>query len=297
MTDQYLWCNRHINFLGHKLLCRCIKLNQHLESYQIMKIKIYQVDAFASKIFEGNPAAICPLDEWLDDEILQKIAEENNLSETAFFVFSGNDIQLRWFTPLEEVDLCGHATLACAHVIYKHLGYTKAQINFQTKSGRLVVTENDSGYSMDFPATEPVELSEEIPTNLIKGLSGIIPKKVMSAFDYIIILNSEEDVRNLTPDLSMWLNIGLRGVVVTAQGNDVDFVSRCFFPKLRVNEDPITGSAHCELMPYWAEKLKNNKLKARQISKRSGLVLCEFNKDRVILTGNAVDYMSGVITI
>jgi PhzF family phenazine biosynthesis protein len=262
-----------------------------------MKLKIYQVDAFASKVFEGNPAAVCPLDEWLDDDILQKIAEENNLSETAFFVRCDNDIQLRWFTPLEEVDLCGHATLACAHVLYKHLGYNKAQINFQTKSGQLIVTPKDSGFSMDFPASLPTELTTDIPNNLIDGLCGVKAKKIMAAFDYVIVLGSEEEVKNLTPDFSKWLNIGLRGVVVTAQGGDVDFVSRCFFPKLRVNEDPITGSAHCELMPYWAGKLNKNKLTAKQISKRSGLVLCELNKDRVILTGNAIDYMSGEITI
>ncbi len=262
-----------------------------------MKLQIYQVDAFASKVFEGNPAAVCPLEEWLDDDILQKIAEENNLSETAFFVLCDSEIKLRWFTPLEEVDLCGHATLACAHVLYKHLGYNKAQINFQTKSGQLIVTQEGSGFSMDFPASLPTGLTTAIPNNLINGLCGVKPKVIMAAFDYIIVLSSEEEVKNLTPDFSKWLNIGLRGVVVTAQGSDVDFVSRCFFPKLRVNEDPITGSAHCELTPYWAGKLNKNKLTARQISMRSGLVLCELNKDRVILTGNAIDYMSGEITI
>ena len=262
-----------------------------------MKLKIYQVDAFASKVFEGNPAAVIPLNDWLDDELLQKIAEENNLSETAFFVYAENDIQLRWFTPLEEVDLCGHATLACAHVLYKHLGYNKAQINFHTKSGKLIVSQTSSGYSMDFPASEPIELNSTISGNLIKGLGDVKPKQILSAFDYIIVLNSEEEVKKLTPDLSMWLNIDLRGVVVTAKGNDVDFVSRCFFPKLRVNEDPITGSAHCELTPYWAAELNKSTLRARQLSIRSGLVLCELNKDRVILTGNAIDYMVGEITI
>ncbi|HCM47039.1 MAG TPA: isomerase [Colwellia sp.] len=264
-----------------------------------MKLQIYQVDAFASKAFEGNPAAIIPLNDWLDDDILQKIAEENNLSETAFFVYSVNDIQLRWFTPLEEVDLCGHATLACAHVLYKHLGYSKAQINFQTKSGRLIVSQTNSGYSMDFPASMPIELNSNIPTDLINGLGGIRPLQILSAFDYLIVLDSEEEVTELTPDLSLWLNIDLRGVVVTAPANDadVDFISRCFFPKLRVNEDPITGSAHCELTPYWAEKLNKKTLIARQLSMRSGLVFCKLNKDRVILTGNAIDYMVGEITL
>jgi len=262
-----------------------------------MKLEIFQIDAFASKVFEGNPAAVCPLDKWLDDEVLQKIAEENNLSETAFFVSVENEIQLRWFTPAEEVDLCGHATLAAAHVLYEHLGYTKPQINFQTKSGALVVTKNDAGFSMNFPATNPVELSSGIPMALTQALGGIKPKIVMAGFDYIIVLNNEDEVKNINPDLSMWLNIDLRGVIITAQGKDVDFVSRCFFPKLRVNEDPITGSAHCELAPYWASVLGKNTLKARQVSTRSGLILCELVDERVILTGSAVDYMRGEITL
>ncbi|MEH6453763.1 MAG: PhzF family phenazine biosynthesis protein [Psychromonas sp.] len=262
-----------------------------------MKLKIYQVDAFATKVFEGNPAAVCPLNEWLDDELLQKIAEENNLSETAFFVLDGDQIQLRWFTPLKEVDLCGHATLACAHVLYEHLQYKKPNIVFQTKSGLLTVTKSDSGYSMDFPASMPTLLNSDTPNDLIEALGNIQPQKVMEAFDYIIVLNSEDEVKNLTPNLSKWLNIDLRGVVVTAKGDDVDFVSRCFFPKLRVNEDPITGSAHCELAPYWASVLNKNTLKARQISIRSGVVYCEVVNDRVIITGNAVDYMAGEITI
>lgn len=262
-----------------------------------MKIKIYQVDAFASKVFEGNPAAVCPLNEWLDDETLQKIAEENNLSETAFFVPTDEDIELRWFTPLEEVDLCGHATLACAHVLYEHLEYSKPQIDFQTKSGKLIVTKTATAFSMNFPASMPVILNSGIPADLTDALGNVNPTKVMAAFDYIIVLNSEEEVKNLNPDFSKWLNIDLRGVIVTAQGSNVDFVSRCFFPKLRVNEDPITGSAHCELAPYWASVLNKNTLKARQISARSGLVYCELVNERVILTGSAVDYMTGEITI
>jgi len=262
-----------------------------------MKLKIYQIDAFASKAFEGNPAAVCPLNEWLDDDILQKIAEENNLSETAFFVPLDDEVQLRWFTPLKEVDLCGHATLASAHVLYEHLGYNKPQINFITISGKLIVTKTDTGFSMDFPASMPMTLSSDIPAELLAGLGEIKPIKVMSAFDYIIVLNSEEEVGNLTPDFSKWLNIDLRGVIVTAKGNEVDFVSRCFFPKLRVNEDPITGSAHCELTPYWASVLNKNTLQARQISKRSGLVGCELVNDRVILTGSAVNYMVGELSI
>ena len=260
-----------------------------------MKLRIYQVDAFAGKVFEGNPAAVCPLEEWLDDELLQKIAEENNLSETAFFVASELGYQLRWFTPMEEVDLCGHATLASAHVLYQHLGFTQAEIRFQTKSGELVVTKTTEGFSMNFPASVPEII--EAPKHLLEGLMGVAPQEVLSAFDYIIVLSSEEEVRALTPDFSAWLKLDLRGVVVTAPGTDVDFVSRCFFPKLRVNEDPITGSSHCELTPYWSVKLDSNILQARQVSARSGLLGCELRGDRVILTGGAVDYMSGEITI
>ena len=260
-----------------------------------MKIKIYQVDAFASHVFEGNPAAVCPLDEWLNDDILQKIAEENNLSETAFFVSSAQEIQLRWFTPKGEVDLCGHATLAAAHVLYEHLAFKLPIVKFQTKSGELVVTKNDVGFSMDFPASHP--LIVDAPANLLAGLGNVLPKQIMASFDYIIVLDSENEVKSLNPDFSKWLDLDLRGVIVTAAGTDVDFVSRCFFPKLGVNEDPITGSAHCELTPYWRSKLNKSVLTGRQISNRSGIVHCEYKGDRVILTGTAVDYMSGEINI
>ena len=260
-----------------------------------MKIKIYQVDAFASHVFEGNPAAVCPLDEWLNDDILQKIAEENNLSETAFFVSSAQEIQLRWFTPKGEVDLCGHATLAAAHVLYEHLAFKSPIVKFQTKSGELVVTKNDVGFSMDFPASHP--LIVDAPANLLAGLGNVLPKQIMASFDYIIVLDSENEVKSLNPDFSKWLDLDLRGVIVTAAGTDVDFVSRCFFPKLGVNEDPITGSAHCELTPYWRSKLNKSVLTGRQISNRSGIVHCEYKGDRVILTGTAVDYMSGEINI
>lgn len=260
-----------------------------------MKLKIFQVDAFASRVFEGNPAAVCPLNEWLDDDVLQKIAEENNLSETAFFVSSEQGINLRWFTPKKEVDLCGHATLAAAHVLYEHLGFKESFIKFYTKSGELVVTKNESGFSMDFPASFPKVI--DAPIDLLEGLGEIEPKAVMSSFDYVVVLNSEEEVKNLKPDFSKWLNLDLRGVVVTAIGTDVDFVSRCFFPKLSINEDPITGSAHCELAPYWSSELGTTHLKGRQISNRSGVVYCELKGERVILTGSAVDYMSGEITI
>jgi len=259
-----------------------------------MKIKIYQIDAFADNTFEGNPAAVCPLHEWISDELLQKIAEENNLSETAFFVAENNGYSLRWFTPEDEVDLCGHATLAAAHVLFQHLGYVKESILFYTKSGKLEVRKSGSGYSMSFPASdlEPIDT----PKELMEAL-GVVPTKTLVAFDYIVVLDSESQVKSISPDFVNLQTLDLRGVVVTAPGKEVDFVSRCFFPKLRVNEDPVTGSAHCELAPYWAKRLNRNKLVAKQLSQRTGMVQCEVIDDRVILLGNAVDYMSGIITI
>ncbi len=259
-----------------------------------MKIDIYQVDAFAETTFEGNPAAVCPLTEWLDDELLQQIAEENNLSETAFFVPDKKGIRLRWFTPGEEVDLCGHATLAAAHVLYKHLGYSKSEILFNTRSGELVVKKTANGFSMNFPASIVTEVDP--PNSLIVGL-GQEPKEVLSALDYVVVLENEDEVKNLNPDLTKWLDLDLRGVVVTAPGNHVDFVSRCFFPKLRVNEDPVTGSAHCELAPYWGARLGLETLKAKQLSKRTGLIECQLVDNRVLLFGNTADYMQGQINI
>ena len=259
-----------------------------------MKLDIYQIDAFADKVFEGNPAAVCPLEEWVSDDLLQKIAEENNLSETAFIVPENLGFKLRWFTPGAEVDLCGHATLAAAYVLYNHLGYSGPEISFSTRSGDLVVKKAAKGLRMDFPASMPVAVQS--PNNLAAGL-GREPKEVLAAFDYIIVLDSEDEVENLSPDFSKWMDLDLRGVVVTAPGNDFDFVSRCFFPKLRVNEDPVTGSAHCELAPYWGERLGLKNLKAKQLSKRTGLVECGLVDDRVIIFGNAVSYMQGQIII
>jgi PhzF family phenazine biosynthesis protein len=259
-----------------------------------MEIKIYQVDAFANKSFEGNPAAVCPLDEWISDVLLQKIAEENNLSETAFFVAEENGYSLRWFTPEDEVELCGHATLAAAHVLFQHFNYDNKSIFFSTKSGTLEIEKSGSGYSMSFPASNAKPI--ETPKGLEEAL-GVVPTKVLAAFDYIVVLESESQVKSLTPDFVKLQALDLRGVVVTAPSDEVDFVSRCFFPKLSVNEDPVTGSAHCELAPYWAKKLGHNKLVGKQLSQRRGIVHCEVLDDRVILLGNAVDYMSGIVTI
>lgn len=259
-----------------------------------MEIDLYQVDAFAEQVFKGNPAAVCPLDAWIADELLQNIAQANNLSETAFFVPYQDKFQLRWFTPSHEVDLCGHATLAAAYVLFTHLSYQKSEICFTTKSGDLLVTKRAEGLEMDFPTSMPKPVIA--PDNLLLGLS-IKPKAVLAAFDYIVELEDELAVAALSPDLALWKSLELRGVVVTAPGTDVDFVSRCFFPKLNVDEDPVTGSAHCELAPYWASKLGKKHLTAKQLSARTGLIGCQIQGERVLLTGRAVDYMRGKINL
>jgi len=259
-----------------------------------LKLRMFQVDAFADRVFEGNPAAVCPLEDWLDDSLLQAIAEENNLSETAFFVPVGEVYHLRWFTPAAEIDLCGHATLASAHVLFEHLGHAKEEVSFFTRSGELKVARTQSGLRMDFPAAplHPVEA----PPALLAGL-GVRPRQVLAAFDYVAVFESEAEVRALTPDFGKFQQLGLRGVVATAPGDEVDFVSRFFVPKLGINEDPVTGSAHCELAPYWSAQLGRQKLNARQVSKRGGSVGCVVEGERVLLFGRAVNYMVAEIRI
>jgi PhzF family phenazine biosynthesis protein len=253
-----------------------------------MNIRQYQVDAFASRAFEGNPAAVCPLENWLDDGILQAIAEENNLSETAFFVPSEKGFALRWFTPLREVDLCGHATLATAHVIFNILGYPKQAIVFETRSGELSVARKGSLLEMDFPSLPPVPCA---CPELLAAALGFQPHEVLAADDYLAAFDSEATVRAITPDHSLLRQLDLRGVIVTSPGSDVDFVSRFFAPKYGIPEDPVTGSAHCELAPYWANKLGKNTLNAKQVSKRGGNIACEVKADRVLLLGHAVPFM------
>jgi predicted PhzF superfamily epimerase YddE/YHI9 len=257
-----------------------------------MRLKQYQVDAFATRLFEGNPAAVCPLERWLQDDVLQAIAEENRLSETAFFVPTGEVFQLRWFTPLAEVDLCGHATLATAHVLFDILGYPEPVIRFSTRSGDLAVEREYDSLAMDFPALPPAAC--EAPGVLIEAL-GAVPLEVLAADDYVAVYDSEAAILGLDPDMSRLRKLDLRGVCVTAKGRDVDFVSRFFAPKFGVPEDPVTGSAHCELAPYWAQRLGSNRLRARQLSSRGGQVFCEVNGDRVKLSGRAVTFMEGEI--
>lgn len=259
-----------------------------------MKITQYQVDAFASRVFGGNPAAVCPLDHWLSDKLLQSIAEENNLSETAFFVPSPKGFELRWFTPVCEVDLCGHATLATAHVLFNELAYSKQNITFETRSGDLFVERDGSSLKMDFP-TCPASPCE-VPEILTQAL-GHRPIEVLAADDYLVVFESEEVVRSIVPAQFLLAQLDLRGVIITAPGTDVDFVSRFFAPKFGVPEDPVTGSAHCTLAPYWATRLGKIGLNARQVSKRGGNLICEIASERVCLIGEAVTFMKGKILV
>lgn len=259
-----------------------------------MKIKQYHVDAFARRVFEGNPAAVCPLAAWLEDELLQAIAAENNLSETAFFVQTEHGIQLRWFTPEVEVDLCGHATLAAAHVLFTILGYAQQVIEFETLSGKLAVERKDGSLIMNFPARSPSPCAP--PQALSEGL-GLRPLEVLAADDYIAVFASETEIRTLSPNFLKLCELDLRGVCVTAPGTAVDFVSRFFAPKLGVFEDPVTGSAHCELAPYWASQLGKTTLKAFQASKRGGEMECVVKGDRILLKGTAVTFMNAEIDL
>ena len=252
------------------------------------------MDAFASKLFRGNPAAVVPLEEWLPDAVLLSIALENNLSETAFFVPSGNGYHIRWFTPVVEVALCGHATLASAHIVFSELGFDSKMLKFQSKSGLLTVIRGKFGYVMDFPA-ESSDFCDS-PKPLIEGL-GFEPDLVMKGTDYLVVVSTQAQIEELAPDFRHLAQLDSRGVIVTAPGDDCDFVSRCFFPQTGVDEDPVTGSAHCQMTPYWVDRLGKSKLVARQLSSRGGEVICEMQGDRVTLEGQAVKYMEGEIEI
>ncbi|NDV61936.1 PhzF family phenazine biosynthesis protein [Puniceicoccales bacterium CK1056] len=257
-----------------------------------MKLPLYQIDAFAEKPFQGNPAAVCPLDRWLPDETLQAIAEENNLSETAFYVKEGEIHDLRWFTPTKEVDLCGHATLAAAYVIFETTGSDLQKITFHSKSGPLHVSRMGDLLELDFPLQTGVEC--EAPPELIEGL-GQVPSKCFRAKDYMAVYETEACVNALSPDFAKLKELDLRGVIVTAPGNSSDFVSRFFTPNFGIDEDPVTGSAHCTLTPYWAKRLGKNELRAIQISKRTGHLRCSLKDDRVLISGRAIPYLKGSI--
>ena len=260
-----------------------------------MKIPLYQVDAFTSNIFEGNPAAVCPLKEWIDEGIMQNIAQENNLSETAFFVRRDNDFEIRWFTPVTELDLAGHPTLASAHVILKELKINLDKIIFKTKiKDTLNVTHKDNKYLMDFPSRDP-----ESDNNIdrVSEALGSRPKELFKHRDAVAVFDSEEEVKSIYPDMEKLKNLDYPAVIVTAKGINVDFVSRNFAPKLGIPEDPVTGSAHCELIPYWSKILNKKELLAHQISERGGKLYCTHNEDRVTIGGEAVTFLRGEIEI
>lgn len=259
-----------------------------------MELSIYQIDAFASELFKGNPAAVCPLENWLPDELMQKIAGENNLSETAFFVPNENGFHIRWFTPTSEVDLCGHATLASAFVIFNILGYNQNIIEFESKSGLLKVIKDDDNLILDFPAQPPTPC--DTPQEIINALN-ITPIECLQSEDLIVVLNDESDVQIVEPDFEELKKLGLRGVIITAQSKKYDFVARCFFPGLGIQEDPVTGSAYTQLAPYWATKLGKDLFNVKQLSSRGGELICELYKDRVLISGKAVKYMEGKINI
>jgi PhzF family phenazine biosynthesis protein len=255
-----------------------------------MKIPIYQVDAFTGKLFAGNPAAVCPLESWPDDALMQNIAAENNLSETAFFIPKEGQFELRWFTPATEVKLCGHATLASGHVIFHHLGYQEDKIKFISKSGELIVTRSGDLLSLNFPAAKSSPI--DIPPGLSEAL-GKSPIEAHIAFDLLALFESQDDILALKPNFNLLSSLDARGIIVTAPGKDCDFVSRFFAPRVGVNEDPVTGSAHTMLIPFWSRRLGKKKLHARQLSRRGGELFCEDLGERVLISGRAVTYMVG----
>ncbi len=267
-----------------------------------MKIPLYQVDAFASEVFGGNPAAVCPLERWLDERLMQAIAAENNLAETAFFVRrpgggrAGDvrDYDIRWFTPAAEVDLCGHATLASAYAVLHYLEPGRASVTFHSRSGPLVVERGGDLLAMEFPSRPPDPCAP--PAGLAEAL-GAAPRETLTSRDLLAVFASEEEVRALRPDLERVRGLGVFGVIVSAPGSDCDFVSRFFAPLMGVPEDPVTGSAHCTLVPYWSRRLGKRTLHARQISARGGELFCEDLGERVIIAGRAAPYLQGTIEV
>lgn len=261
-----------------------------------MKIPLYQVDAFTDRIFGGNPAAVCPLNEWLDVRTMQDIAMENNLSETAFYVKKGEAYEIRWFTPAAEIDLAGHPTLATAHVLFNHMGHPGDVIVFHCQSGRLEVGREagSNRLVLDFPARKPGRIV--IPAMLVAAL-GIEPVEVLKHRDLMAVYKDEETIARMSPDFNGLLKLDTHGIIITAPGECTDFVSRFFAPAFGVNEDPVTGSAHTQLIPYWAERLTKTTLYARQISRRGGELFCQYLGDRVKIGGCARTYLTGTIEI
>lgn len=264
--------------------------------FTCMELDIYHIDSFAGKLFEGNPACVVPLDGWLPDELMLKIAAENAVAETAFFVKEGNVFRLRWFTPDIEMDLCGHATLAAAHVLKTEMGFDGGAVVFDTASGIIEVGVSDGIYILDFPSRKP--LPAVLPPEICDSLS-LRPREVLRARDYILVYDSEEQVRQIAVDRALFdrINLDPGGVAVTAPGKECDFVSRFFTPQATIPEDYVTGSAHCSLVPYWSGRFGRKELVARQISARPGTLWCSDRGDRVHIGGRAVTYMKGRIRI
>lgn len=261
-----------------------------------MKLTIYQVDAFAEKVFQGNPAAVIPLEDWIEDSLMQQIAMENNLSETAYFVKTDAGYHLRWFTPEYEIDLCGHATLASAYIIKNFIEPHVAEISFTTqKAGVLKASAKEGLYTLDFPSRmpEPTDTPEKLLPSL--GISNAV--EILRSRDYFVVLPNEEAVRNVEPDFNLMKELDAIGVIITAKGHEADVVSRCFYPGLGIQEDPVTGSAHCNLVPYWSEKLNKKKLFCQQLSPRHGNLHCELAGDRVLMSGKCVLYMQGSVNL
>ena len=259
-----------------------------------MKLKIYQVDAFASEVFEGNPAAVCPLESWLDDAVMQKIAMENNLAETAFFVKQEGRYTIRWFTPTKEVNLCGHATLASAFVIFRDLDPSSTSITFDSKSGPLYVNKNSDLITMDFPA----EPATPCPTpQAIVDAFSLHAVEVLKSVDYIVVFPDYTDLTAISVDLQALKALDLRGVCITSRDKTYDFTARMFAPNYGIDEDSVTGSAYTQLMPYWTKKLGKSTLHAKQVSSRGGELICELTKDRLFISGKAVLYLKGEIEI
>ena len=261
------------------------------------RMKLYQIDAFAAKVFQGNPAAVVPLTEWLPDAVMQAIASENNLAETAFFVPSASGYHLRWFTPTQEVPFCGHATLASAFVVLNEISPTEDAVEFQTEIGLLTVRRDGSRFTMDFPRHALVPT--DAPDALLAGL-GAPPREVYLTPpnpNYYAVYAAEAEIRALSPDFTLLSTLESLGVVVTAPGDEVDFVSRYFAPGLGIPEDPVTGSIHCALAPYWAARLGKNDLHARQVSARGGELYCVSGEARVLVSGSAVKYLEGEIYV
>jgi len=259
-----------------------------------MRLRYYHVDAFTAEPFKGNPAGVCPLEKWLPDETLRRIAAENNLSETAFFIREKDFFHLRWFTPEIEVDLCGHATLATAMVIFSELGQAGPSIEFQTLSGRLAAAKRGNIIELDFPSRPPSPCSA--PEDLVRGL-GRTPRETLKSRDYFAVFDSQAEVAALAPDMAALSRLDCLGVIATARGSDADFVSRFFAPRAGIPEDPVTGSSHCSLIPFWAGRLGKSELFARQLSRRGGELYCRNLGERVAIGGQAVIYSRGELDV